>query len=146
MNQFVLDSVVPHSAVIFLRFDENRTPYLQGARCSSCKVVAPGEREVCNACGARRGMVSVRLGNRGKLYSYTIVHRSFPGVKTPFVAAVVDLEGGGAIQGTLLDVGTDPAKIPFDMPVNLVFRDSGQVAADGLPFLSYYFTPAAELR
>ena len=93
-------------------------------------------------CGARSNIAAMRLGTRGKLYSYTVVHRSFPGVKTPFIAAIVELEGGGAIKGTLLDVLLEPAAIAFDLPVDVVFRDTGQVAPDGAPFLSYYFTPA----
>jgi uncharacterized protein len=87
-------------------------------------------------------MESIRLSELGTLYSFTIVHRSFPGVSTPFVAAVVDLDGGCALQGTLLGVEADPAKIPFGLPVRVVYRNSGQTAADGRPFHSYYFVPA----
>nr|AJW29537.1 hypothetical protein pJE1_115 [Sphingomonas sp. JE1] len=132
----------PRPAVPFLKLDDENAPFLAGSRCGECGAVAPGERPICNACGARSNIAAIRLGTRGKLYSYTIVHRSFPGVKTPFIAAIVNLEGGGAIKGTLLDVTPDPEAIAFDLPVDVVFRDTGQVAADGAPFLSYYFTPA----
>jgi hypothetical protein len=41
----------------------------------------------------RRGALKPeRLANTGRLYNYTIVHRSFPGVETPFISAIVDLE------------------------------------------------------
>jgi uncharacterized protein len=129
-------------AVGFLHFDEAGGAHLRGARCTDCGAVAPGDRLVCNACGARERMESIRLSESGTVYSYTIVHRSFPGVRTPFIAAIVDLEGGGALQGTLLGVEADPAKVPFGLPVRVVYRDSGQTAPDGRPFHSYYFVPA----
>ena len=132
----------PVPAVGFLHFDEAGAAYLRGARCTDCGAVAPGDRLICNACGARGRMESIRLSESGTVHSYTIVHRSFPGVRTPFIAAIVDLEGGGALQGTLLGVEADPAKIPFGLPVSVVYRDSGQTAADGRPFHSYYFVPA----
>jgi uncharacterized protein len=129
-------------AVSFLHFDEAGDAYLSGARCTDCGAVAPGDRRVCNACGARERMESIRLSESGTVYSFTIVHRSFPGVMTPFIAAIVDLDGGCALQGTLLGVEADPARIPFGLPVRVVYRDSGQTAADGRPFHSYYFVPA----
>jgi uncharacterized protein len=132
----------PASAVSFLHFDEAGCAYLLGARCTDCGAVAPGDRRVCNACGARELMESIRLSETGTLYSYTIVHRSFPGVQTPFIAAIVDLDGGGALQGTLLGLEADPAKIPFGLPVQVIYRHSGQTSADGRPFHSYYFAPA----
>jgi uncharacterized OB-fold protein len=129
-------------AVSFLHFDAAGSTYLRGARCLNCGAVAPGDRRVCNACGTRERMESIRLSESGTLYSYTIVHRSFPGVKTPFIAAIVDLDGGGALQGTLLGVEADPAKIPFGLPVRVIYRPSGQTTAEGRPFHSYYFAPA----
>ena len=132
------------AAMPYLRFDDAGAPYLLGARCDACGAVALGERTVCNACAARNRMVALRLGTRGTLYNYTIVHRSFPGVRTPFVAAIVELEGGGAIKGTLIDVDPDPAALPFDMPVEMIFRETGQTSKDGEPFISHYFAPAGK--
>lgn len=136
----------PLPSVPFMRFDEDGRPYLAGVRCGGCGAVAPGTRMACNACGAREGLETLRLAEQGKLYSYTIVHRSFPGVKTPFISAIVDLADGGALRGTLIDVPADPDAIAFDMPVRVVFEDSGQTSPDGSPFLSYYFAPAGAAR
>jgi uncharacterized OB-fold protein len=132
----------PLPAVNFLRFDDKGAAYLQGTRCADCGAVAPGARLACNACGARSGMESIRLGERGTIYTYTIVHRSFPGVKTPFVSIIVDLDGGGALKGSLLGVNEDPRDIRYGMPVNVVYRDTGQKSPDGSPFYSYYFEPS----
>lgn len=89
-------------------------------------------------------MATIRLAQRGRLHSFTIVHRSFPGVPTPFVAAIVALDGGGSLKGTLVDVEPSWDAVTFDMPVDVVFRDTGQRAADGRPFISYYFSPSGD--
>jgi uncharacterized OB-fold protein len=87
-------------------------------------------------------MDTVTLANSGKLYSYSIVHRSFPGIDVPYVSAVVDLDDGVAIKGNLIDVEPDPAKIQFDMPVEVVFKDAlGHKDRDGNSYLSYFFKP-----
>lgn len=127
-----------------VQFDDSGEPWLQGMRCSHCAAVFPGRRLACGSCGRRDTLAPARLAERGRLYSYTIVRRSFPGVPVPFVAAVVDLEGGGSIRGTLLEAEPDPAKLPFDMPVKVVFRDTGQKDEEGRHFLSHFFVPLEE--
>lgn len=129
-------------AVPYLKIAENGEPYLAGSRCRACGEIFLGERKVCARCYARDRMEPMRLANRGRLYTYTIVYRSFPGVKVPFVAAVVDLEGGGSVKGTLVDIDPDPSQLRFDLPVNVVYRDAGQKDNDGNPVLCFFFTPA----
>ena len=132
----------PTPAVPFLVVTQDGGAHLVGSRCTCCDAIMPGDRSACAACGTRRKLESIRLAEHGRLYSYTIVHRSFPGVTTPFVAAIVQLDGGATLKGTLLDVTPDPHALRFDMPVEIVYRDSGQKAADGSSFLSYYFVPS----
>ncbi|WP_439813726.1 Zn-ribbon domain-containing OB-fold protein [Zavarzinia sp. CC-PAN008] len=129
-------------AVPYLKVPEQGQPFLAGSKCSACGSVYVGERKVCAKCLGRDTLQPIHLGDRGRLYSYTIVHRSFPGVPVPFVAAVIDLEGGGTINGTLTDVTPDPAALPFDMPVRVVIRDTGQKDAEGRAFIAPYFIPA----
>ena len=83
----------------FIRLDADERPYLEGVRCGACReVLAIEPRRACPRCAAIGKLEPVRLAERGRLYAYTVVHRSFPGVKVPFVAAVVDLEGGGSFE------------------------------------------------
>ena len=119
--------------------DANGEPGLQGVKCGSCGQVFLGERKVCASCGARDQMQPVTLGKTGKLYNYTIVHRSFPGVKTPFVSAIVDLDGGGVVKGNLVAAEEDLA---FDMPVKMVFDKADRTDAKGREYLTYYFIQA----
>jgi uncharacterized OB-fold protein len=130
--------------VPYLKIPEKGDPYLEGYRCGGCGATFLGERSVCSKCGARDQMAAVKLPNKGQLYVYSIVHRSFPGIQVPYVSAVVDLEDGTAIKGNLIDVEPDPEKIEFGMPVEVVFADAlGRKDKDGNSYLSYFFKPAS---
>jgi hypothetical protein len=84
----------------------------------------------------------LKLANTGKLYSYSIVHRSFPGVDVPYVSAIVDLDGGGTVKGNLVDVDVDPQNISFDMKVKIIFKDAlGRKDKDGNSYISFFFAP-----
>ena len=133
----------PLPAVPYLKIPENGEPYLEAYKCGQCGATFLGERDVCSKCGARDQMSAVTLPNTGKLYSYSIVHRSFPGIAVPDVSAIVDLDDGTAIKGNLINVDPDPESIPFDMPVEVVYDDAlGRKDADGNAYLSYFFQPA----
>jgi uncharacterized OB-fold protein len=133
----------PLPVVDFLKIPEGGEPYLEGHRCAACGETFLARRVACPKCCSRQPMQPVRLGARGHLYAYCIVHRSFPGIDVPYVSAIVDLEGGGTVKGNLIDVAPDPAKIRFGMPVEVVFRDAlGRKDKDGNSYLSYFFRPA----
>jgi hypothetical protein len=118
------------------------TPYLEGHKCKSCGAVFIGEREHCSKCGTRDAMSPVRLSDKGSLYVYSIVHRSFPGVEVPYVSAVVDLEGGGTVKGNLINIEANPEKIQLGMPVEVVYKDAlGRKDREGNSYLSYFFQP-----
>lgn len=130
--------------VPFLKIpDDGAPPYLAGSRCEECQAVFAGERTTCSKCGSRDRMQSIRLGERGELYVYSITYRSFPGVETPFVSAVVDLEGGGTLKGTLKNVEPDPEKIPMGMPVEVIYEVAPRKDREGNEYLTYYFQPAS---
>ena len=131
-------------AVPYLKIPEDGDPYLEGHKCGACGATFLGERSVCSKCGARDQMEAVTLPNSGKLYSYSIVHRSFPGIEVPYISAIVDLEDGTAIKGNLINCEPDPASIEFDMPVEVVYADAlGRKDSDGNSYMSYFFQPKA---
>lgn len=131
--------------VEYLKLPKDGEPYLEGHRCERCGAVFVGARDHCSKCGARNSMKTTRLSTRGKLYSYSIVHRSFPGIDVPYVSAIVDLEGGGTVKGNLVGVEPDPNEIEFDMPVEVFFDDAlGRKDSDGNSYVSFFFRPASE--
>ena len=134
----------PLPAVDFLKLPDDGEPYLEGYRCKNCQAIFLGERHVCSKCGTRGALSAVKLSNKGKLYVYSIVHRSFPGVAVPYVSAVVDLDGGGTVKGNLIGIEPDPAKIRLGMPVEVIYKDAlGRKDKEGNSYLSYFFQPSA---
>ena len=134
----------PLPVVPFLKIPDKGDPYLEGHKCKICGAIFLGDRENCSKCAARGQIETVRLANQGNLYVYSIVHRSFPGIDVPYISAVVDLDGGGTVKGNLIDVDPDPDKIPFGMPVEVVYKDAlGRKDREGNSYLSYFFQPRA---
>jgi uncharacterized OB-fold protein len=134
----------PLPVVDFLKIPQGGDPYLEGYRCKSCQATFLGARTVCSKCGTRGALDAVKLANTGKLYVYSIVHRSFPGIAVPYVSAVVDLDGGGTVKGNLIGIEPDPAKIRLGMPVEVVYKDAlGRKDKEGNSYLSYFFQPTA---
>ena len=135
----------PLPVVSWLKLPADGEPYLEGHTCGGCGAVYLGSRENCSRCGARGKMAATRLSSKGKLYSYSIVYRSYPGVEVPYISAIVDLEGGGTVKGNLIHVEPDPDKVAFDMPVEVVFQDAlGRVDEEGNHYISYFFQPAED--
>ena len=121
---------------------ENGEYFLSGLKCKGCNSIFLEDRSSCGKCFARDCFVELKLANTGKLYSYSIVHRSFPGVDVPYVSAIVDLDGGGTVKGNLVDVDLDPKNISFDMKVKIIFKDAlGRKDKDGYSYISFFFAP-----
>lgn len=131
----------PLPVVDYLKLPAEGDPYLEGTKCT-CGAVYLGKRMACSKCGQREQLAPVRLADTGALYSYCIVHRSFPGIEVPYVSAIVDLDGGGTVKGNLIGVEPSPDKIAFGMPVRVVYKDAlGRKDRDGNSYLSYFFEP-----
>jgi uncharacterized OB-fold protein len=122
--------------VPFLTVGDNGAAIMAN-RCALCDAVVLRMTMACPRCGAQDSMAREALAETGKLYNFTIVHRSLPGVPTPFVSAIVELDGGGVLKGTL---ETPPEDVTFDMPVRLRFRTTVDTGDEGQPYLVYYFT------
>ncbi len=131
----------PLPAVPYLKIPDKGEPYLEGTKCKECNAVFIGERSICSSCGARDKLENIPLSNKGELYVYSIVHRSFPGIEVPYISAIVDLDGGGTVKGNLVGVDPDPEKIKLGMPVETVF--STKQDRQGTDYLIYQFQPKA---
>ena len=61
------------------------------------------------------------------MYSYTVVHQSQGrrwNEATPYVLAYVELDEGPRLMTNIVDC--DPATVAIDMPVRVVFHDTGE--------------------
>jgi uncharacterized OB-fold protein len=132
------------AALPFVRVDpDSGRAQLDGCRCTACGVVLVGGRAACPACHERASLEPISLAGTGALQTFSIVHRSYPGVQTPFIAAVVELDGGGAVKGTLRHTEPDPSRLALGMPVTVRFEDTGQRDREGRALVCYYFDGAA---
>src|ERR1700682_5538139 len=113
----------PRPIVPFLKLQPK--PHLMGSKCGTCgSVFLDTHRLACSKCGATEGFTPIALSDKGKVYVFSVVHQSFPGIKTPYLTAIVDLPEGVSVRANLVDVDFDqaqkePSKV-FNMPVELV--------------------------
>jgi len=132
----------PLPVVPYLKIPESGDPYLEGLKCSGCGAVyLAGDRPACSKCGAVDSLETLKFSNRGELYVYSIIHRSFPGIEVPYISAIVDLEGGGTVKGNLINIEPDPEKVKLGMPVEVIYKIAPRKDAEGNEYLTYYFQP-----
>jgi hypothetical protein len=131
----------PLPVVPYLKIPDAGEPYLEAQACRACGALFLGERRACSKCGAVGQLEARRLSDKGELYVFSIIHRSFPGIEVPYVSAVVDLEGGGTVKGNLIHVKPDPEHVKPGMPVEVIYRIAPRKDAEGNEYLTYYFQP-----
>jgi uncharacterized OB-fold protein len=83
------------------------------------------------------------LGTSGVVRSFTIVHRTVPGIPAPYVSALVDLDGGGSVKANLTNVPPDPEHVRLGMPVRMTTFVAG-TDDDGTEAIAFAFEPAGE--
>ena len=131
-------SVVAKPGNKSVRIGQDGSAWIEGYRCGSCRAVMSVQTIACRACASRVAPEAYRSPETGKLFTWSVVHRSYPGVTVPFVSAIVDLDGGLSFKGTLK--GVEPADLNEGMPVHLVFDDAGgAVDDDGVPYVGFHF-------
>jgi uncharacterized OB-fold protein len=114
-------------------------PKLMAHSCTSCGARSFSTKAACGRCGFP-SFELVEASSVGTLQSFTIVYRAPPGVLTPFISAVVVLDGGGAVKANLRGVPVDPAYVRVGMKVSLTtFVVHPDI--DGPEYVSFGFEP-----
>ena len=127
-----------------IRLGPDGLPWIEGLRCPECGAVLGEVTMACRGCGSRQPLESFRAAQTGTLYSWAVVHRSYPGIAVPFVSAIVDLDGGPTLKGNLR---IDPGALQPGMPVRLVFDDAGGARdAKDVPYVGFHFVAAGVLE
>lgn len=93
-------------------------PHLVGHRCTACGATYLGRRNACSSCGAL-AFDQVALAERGRIESFTVVHRGAPKATGPFVSALVRLDDGVYVKANLLGVPPEAGAVDFEVPVRL---------------------------
>jgi len=113
-------------------------PWLRGFRCTQCGARAEASTLACRRCHARNCMEEYQADSTGKLVTWSIVYRSYPGIEVPFVSAVVELDDGLTLKGNV--TGCDHDDLHMGMPVTLAFNDAGGAKdKEGNGFVAYHF-------
>jgi uncharacterized OB-fold protein len=120
-----------------VEIDGQGRPRLVGGCCRRCGDVSFPRAAVCTGCLAEE-IEPVSLSNRGKLYSYAVVHQAPKGWIVPYTLGYVDLPNGVRV---LAHIDVPAAKIAIDMDVELSLGTVA-VASDGTPRSSYVFVEA----
>ena len=71
---------------------EGGEPHLVANACANCGALYFDRRMACAKCG-KTEFGKKSLASDGTVRAFTIVHRAAPGIPTPYVSAIVDLEG-----------------------------------------------------
>ena len=94
-------------------------------RCTACDEVIWWPKAICPACSSF-DLEWFDATGHGKVYSYTVVHRSVGrwNKVTPYVVAYVELTEGPRVMTNIVDC--DPALVAIDAKVRLVWQDTGE--------------------
>ncbi len=114
-------------------------PHIRAEVCTGCGASYFDRRNACAKCG-KRAFESRPLPGEGTVRSFTIVHRASPGVPTPYISAIVDLDGGGVVKANVVNVEPDPDQISFGMPVKLATFVAG-TDDDGTEAIAFGYEP-----
>lgn len=142
-----MTSTVPPAkpAFPFIKIDADGQPGLIAQRCTACGATYPDcERVACGNCGGRADVMETFAPSlAGTLHSAVIVMRGFPGISVPFISAVVDLDDGPTLKGTLRDTpGFSPADAAPGQRVRVRFDDAlGRTDKDGNSYIAHFFEP-----
>lgn len=118
---------------------DGEVPTLVAHECASCQALYFERRNACAHCGAD-DFAPRRLARTGVVTSFTIVHRSAPGVEVPFFSVVVALDGGGSVKATLREIDVNPELITPHFPVELTTFVAG-VDSEGDQAVAFAFRP-----
>jgi len=136
-------ATLPKPATGVVRVAPSGEPYIEAFKCGGCGAVVTEQTIACRACGLRKAPEAFRSPETGALWTWSVVYRSYPGIEVPFVSAIVDLDGGLTLKGTV--VGADLEKLHQGMRLKLVFDDAGGARdKEGVPYVGFHFAPEGE--
>jgi uncharacterized OB-fold protein len=116
-------------------------PHLVAQECTACGARYFDRRNACAACPGRE-FRPVAVDTEGTVRTFTIVNLAAPGVKVPFVAAVVDC-GGTQVRANLIDIQPDPEHVRLGLPVRLATYSLGP-DDQGTEAIAFGFAPARQ--
>ena len=116
-------------------------PHLVATECTSCGALYFGRRNACEKCFSAGPFAPRVLSDNGSVRAFTIIQRAAPGVKAPYVSALIDLDGGGFVKANIVNVEPVPENFKTGMPVRLTTY-TVDTDDEGTEAVSFGFEPA----
>ncbi|MBT5137732.1 MAG: hypothetical protein HOH36_05525 [Acidimicrobiaceae bacterium] len=113
-------------------------PRLVAQECVSCGARYFDRRNACAGCFGTE-FRSVSVGTEGTLRSFTIVAHAAPGIPTPFVAGVIDVDGT-SVKSNIINISPDPEHVRLGMKVRLTTHVVG-TDDEGTDAIGFGFEP-----
>jgi uncharacterized OB-fold protein len=114
--------------------------FLLGNKCKACGKLYFPKTALCLDCLKDDTLEEVKLSQRGKLYTYTIVRVPSPGFKVPYAFGYIDLPEGVRVCSQISAAEPLEENLNLGMDMEL---DIGQVREEaGKPIIGYLFHPA----
>jgi uncharacterized protein len=116
--------------------DDNRAFWTGGrdgelliARCNDCGYYIHPPSPRCPQC-LSDDVAPAPVSGRGRVYTYTVNDRAWsPGLEVPYVIAIVRLDEQSDLRLMTNIVSCAPDEVTIDMPVQVEFREQGDVYA-----------------
>lgn len=112
---------LPHpTALSRPHWDACREGKLKVQRCTQCTHYVFIPQPCCTQCQSTQ-LEWVESSGRGKVYSFSVVHRApRPAFEVPYIVVVIELEEGWHMLSNLLECPADAVAI--DLPVRVSFQ------------------------
>jgi uncharacterized OB-fold protein len=113
-------------------------PHLVANECTSCGARFFDRRNACASCEGT-DFKKAPVATAGEVRAFTIVAFAAPGVRVPYVAAVVDCDGT-SVRANIINVEPDPEHVTLGMKVRLATEVVGNDEA-GTEAVGFGFEP-----
>ena len=113
---------------------------LEAGKCKKCGHINFPARLICPECGTKE-FETIRLGGRGKLETFTVIHTAPDGFAdlAPYAVGIVQLEEGVKILAQITDC--NPAEIKIGDKLITKFRRINEEGKTGMIMYGYKFVP-----
>lgn len=118
-----------------IAIDEKGNHRLKANTCTKCNIAFFPMRDICTNCYSENYLKEIFLADEGTLYGFTVVYRSFPQFKTPYVIGYVDIDENKVRVFGQIDM-SEPEKLKTGTPMKVVFDKNSENV------IPYYFKTA----
>jgi uncharacterized OB-fold protein len=123
-----LPAITPENAAFWRGGESGR---LLIARCADCGLYIHPPRPVCRNC-LSRNVGPAHISGEGTIATYTVNHQAWrPGMRVPYVVAIVELDEQSGLRLTTNIVNVAPDAVRIGQRVRVVFERQDDV---WLPF------------